>query len=117
MLGQAAVPQQVDVYAVRRDALPGRREAEPLPDVLAAVAPHDGDLVPLGDQMLDRERGIERRPDHADALLQALHSLRLSRKRVVLDVVWPCDLVQHLQPALVADLLVESLNDPLVLIL
>ena len=87
------------------------------PTCVAAVAPHDGDLVALGDQMLDRERGVERRPDHADALLEALHSLRLSGERVVLDVVRPRDLVQDLQPALVADLLVEPPNDPLVLVL
>src|SRR5215203_2229603 len=92
-----------------------RREPEPFTNVRAAVAPHDGDLVALGHQMLDRELGLEGRPHYADALLQALHTLRLSRERVVLDVVRPRNLIENLQSALVAGLLIQPANGSLVL--
>src|ERR1700716_1218553 len=100
---------------MRRDALARRREPEPLTHVPADVAPHHGDLVALGHHVLDRELRVEGRADHADALLQALDSLRLSGERVMLDMVGPRDLVKDLEPALVSRLLVQPPNRSLVL--
>jgi hypothetical protein len=67
--------------------------------------------------MLDGEARIEGRPDHADALLEALNSLALLREWIVLDVVRPGDLIQELELALVGNFLVESPNRLLVVIL
>jgi hypothetical protein len=67
--------------------------------------------------VLERESGVEGRAHHAGALLQALNALELVREGVVLHKIWLANLVEDLEPTLVHDLLVQTLNRPLVLLL
>src|SRR3954453_1803109 len=112
VLDGRAVPQPADVGTDRLESLPGRREAEPVAGVRAGRAYQPGAQVALPDHGVDLAMDVgDGVAPLRDELLEHLPPGQVAHRSVV-DVVLGEQLVGHLQPALVDDLVEHPAKHP-----